>query len=163
MGCLLVCAEALSNKCSTQYVCMLHCDPPPSFTVSFFPWPKVFHLSFSLQQSSRFTVLPIKAYIHSANHQWHDSFGQVHVPLISPLPFSIWKSQLRVRFQFNVKYKVSRLLLIALSHFTCKLCHGPTRGASLSVLYYYEMKNDIITHYCSSEPVPATAATIWSS
>lgn len=82
-------AEALSNECSTQYICMLHYKPPsvhlcllPSLTQT------LSSLSFFLSSTKhRFTVLPIKAYIHSANYQWHDSFGLVPVPLISPLPF----------------------------------------------------------------------------
>lgn len=51
----------------------------------------------------QFTVLPIKAHIHAANYQWHDSFGLVPVPLISPLPFSIsLEGPLKARLPVNV-------------------------------------------------------------
>lgn len=51
--CLRLCVRKHSpNKCSTQYICMQHYDPHPSISVSFPPLPKVFHLSFSPQQST---------------------------------------------------------------------------------------------------------------
>ena len=53
---LLVCVVrvcgSISNKRSTQYICMLHNDPHPSISVSFPLQLKLFHLSFSPQQST---------------------------------------------------------------------------------------------------------------
>lgn len=82
----------------------------------------------------QFTVLPIKAYIHAANYQWHDSFDLVLVPFILFHPLSLeWPP--KTRLPFNVTYGVFRFLPIAhffrsLSHFTCRPGQIPTSEAS---------------------------------
>lgn len=83
---VVVCAEAFSNKCSTQY---MHATlQPPSVHLRLLPsLTQTLSSLFLSSTKHQFSVLPIKAYIHAANYEWHDSFGLVPVPLISPLPF----------------------------------------------------------------------------
>lgn len=106
-----VCAEALSDKCSAQYICMLHYDPHPSISVSFPPQLKLFHLSFSLQQSTNslscqskptFMQPIINDTIHLA---WSLSLSSA-LFLFHPLSLE-WPRE--ARLPFNVTYKVSGL------------------------------------------------------
>lgn len=56
----------------------------------------------------QFTVLPIKAYIHLGNYQWHDSFDLEPLHLISHLPFSKKKLKKKI-FHFHLLSLEARL------------------------------------------------------
>lgn len=146
--CLLVSAvvraEALSNECSTQYICMLHYKPPsvhlcllPSLTQTL----SSLSLSFFLQQSTdslscqskpTFIQPIINDTIHLA---WSLSLSSALFLFHPPL---VWKSPLKTGLSINVTSKVLWLTwgsrgtnLTSVSHFTCRSRYPTDRGRRL--------------------------------
>lgn len=111
------------------YACYI--APPICPSLSLF-LPNSF-ISLSLFNKALIHCLPIKAYIHAANYQWHDSFGFVFVRLNCALPFPSFHFDIATENQlpFNATYneyvkdvtRDSSLATRSLSHLTCRPCH----------------------------------------
>lgn len=86
VACVAVCADEFSDTYCTQ--CLHATLLPLSIHICLLPsLIQTLSSLFFSKTKQQFTVLPIKAYIHAANYQWHDSFGLDPLHLISPLPF----------------------------------------------------------------------------